>query len=83
VNKYQTGVYHLHLFDKHGSKQETRILHSLIAADKEGAVLIQKPPFASYAITRVLRNSIDEAYPWACSNPAVYDNGCDEQSTAA
>lgn len=74
MNKYKTGVYHLHLFDKHGTKRETRLLESFTAADLEGAAAVKQPPFASYSITRVLRNSLDEAYPWA-SDATVYTSG--------
>ena len=64
MNKYQTGSYHLHLFDKFGSLYETHYCENLTESKKIGEVAIASPPCASYAITRVLANSIDTAYPW-------------------
>jgi hypothetical protein len=63
-NKYKTGVYHLHLFDKHGSRADMRISNSFTAAQQDGDELIKNPPYASYVITRVMKNTLDNAWPW-------------------
>ena len=65
MNKYKTGVYRVHLFDKHGTKQKTLLVREgLTAAVRKAEKKTRTPPFASYAITRVLVNSIDNAEPW-------------------
>ena len=65
MNKYQTGVYHVHLFDRHGTRQKTLLVRKgLTVAIRKGEKKTRKPPFASYAITRVLVNSVDNSEPW-------------------
>ena len=64
-NKYTTGCYHLMLFDKHGTRADFRLRNSFVEARDEGEKLIKKPPYASYAVMRVLANSVDRAYPWS------------------
>lgn len=80
MNKYRTGQYHLHLFDKHGTKRETRVLSSYTAAKLEGVELIKEPPFASFAVTRVLHNSIDTAFPWDVDPTKYVEVLSDQQS---
>ncbi len=64
-NKYKTGIYHVHLFDKHGTKQKTLLEErGLIKAQERGKKKIQKPPYASYVVTRVITNSNDSSDPW-------------------
>lgn len=63
-NKYKTGKFHIHLFDRHGTRADTRMAESFIAAEQEGDELIKVPPYASYVITRVLKNTLDTAWPW-------------------
>lgn len=63
-NKYETGKFHLHLFDKHGTKLETVVKENITQAQAHGEERIKQPPAASYVVTRILFNSIDRAYPW-------------------
>lgn len=64
--KYSEGSYLIALFDKYGTKIETRIAetHGLIGAETEGEKLIGGV-VASYAILRVLSNSIDKGERWS------------------
>jgi hypothetical protein len=64
TNKYETGRFHLHLFDKHGTKLETLMKDNLTQAQADGEERIKAPPAASYVVTRILFNSIDRSYPW-------------------
>lgn len=59
--KYSEGSYLIVTFDKYGTKIETRLaeLQGLIGAQKEAEKLIGEE-VASYAIMRVLTNSIDQ-----------------------
>ena len=68
TNKYSTGKYMLMLFDVHGTKQKTLYQDSLQDADFLGRDLIANPPYASYVIVRVIKNSNDNAYPWKQQN---------------
>lgn len=70
MNKYETGSYHLHLFDRHGTKTKTMSHRSYIAASRAGEELTARPPYASYAVTRVIINSLDTAYPWHAPDDA-------------
>lgn len=58
--KYSEGTYLIALFDKYGTRIETRMAENqgLVGAQKEGAKLIDGD-VASFAIMRVLTNSID------------------------
>lgn len=73
-NKYHTGSYHIHLFDKHGTRKKTLDADSYISALKKGEKKIKKPPYASYSITRVLANSVDRAYPWSVRPEEILDD---------
>lgn len=64
MNKYKTGCYHVALFDKHGTRQDTQVANSLMQAERLGRHMIQHPPHASYVVMRVLQNSKDNWYPW-------------------
>jgi hypothetical protein len=59
--KYSEGSYLIVTFDKYGTKIETRLAEhqGLIGAQKEAEKLIGEE-VASYAIMRVLTNSIDQ-----------------------
>jgi hypothetical protein len=65
TNKYQTGIYHIHLFDKHGTKQKTLLeKRNFVKAKKRGKKKCLKPPYASFVVTKVLFNSQDNNDPW-------------------
>lgn len=66
MNAYETGIYRVELFDKHGSKQHTEFAPNFVLAVARGRKVTAKPPYASFAVTRVLYNSIDKADPWSC-----------------
>lgn len=60
MSKYETGSYHVLLFDRYGSKQHTqRGFTGLLVADAYGQSRIQEEDMASYVVIRVLRNSLD------------------------
>lgn len=61
MNKYETGAYVLTLFDRYGTKVETRVLGNsgLLAAQKEGETEIKEGNCDSYVIKRILHNSKD------------------------
>jgi hypothetical protein len=64
TNKYRTGSYMIVFYDVHGTKQETVSAESFSAAEAVGDKGISAPPYASYVITRVIKNTLDNAYPW-------------------
>lgn len=68
MNAYETGIYRIELFDKHGSKQHTEFAPNYVLAVAKGGILTEAPPFASFVVTRVLYNSIDKADPWSCKD---------------
>lgn len=67
ANKYAPGAVHLILFDKHGSAQKTIQHTNFLEAETQGDELTAKPPYASYVITKVLKNSTQNAFPWELS----------------
>ncbi len=64
-NKYKTGDYTIILFDQHGTKQKTIYAQSCTQAMNKGEKKTKKPPYASYVVSRVIKNSLDNAYPWS------------------
>lgn len=60
MSKYAEGNYLIVTFDKYGTRIETRLaeLQGIIGAQKEAAKLLDDT-VASYAVMRVLTNSID------------------------
>lgn len=65
MNAYESGKYRIHLFDKHGTKQETVYAETLTGAQELGRNMTAEPPYASFVVTRVLYNSLDSSYPWS------------------
>lgn len=63
--KYETGSYTVLLFDRHGTKQDSRKAPNAVEAKRIGETAITAPPHASYVILRVIANSQDNWYPWA------------------
>jgi len=68
--KYSEGTYLIALFDKYGTKIETRLAEhqQLIGAQKEAAAMLSEV-IASFAIMRVMTNSIDTFSKERWSNP--------------
>lgn len=62
--KYETGAYHVLLFGKHGTQTGKESADTYEEAHRIGKAQIQRPPAASYVVTRVMYNSLDAYYPW-------------------
>ena len=68
TNKYETGKYLVMFYDVHGTKQNAVPADSFTAAEEIGDKGISQPPYASYVVVRVIKNSLDNAYPWSYRN---------------
>jgi hypothetical protein len=63
MSKYREDSYLIVLFNEYGTKMETResSVSGLIATQEEGRRILQDEGFASFAVLRVLYNTIDES----------------------
>jgi hypothetical protein len=66
VNKYKSGNYAVLLFDRYGTKLETRILDEggLLTAQEEGHKAVAEGVCASFVVIRMLYNSLDKENRW-------------------
>ncbi len=65
TNKHLTGTYLVYFYDKYGTKQDTVPADSFTQAEAVGDRGISQPPYASYVVVRVLKNTLDTSYPWS------------------
>lgn len=61
MSKYDTGSYHVVLFDRYGSKLDTLTgFSSLTVAESIGQMAVdEQHDVVSYVVTRILKNSLD------------------------
>lgn len=61
MRKYQSGIYHLILFDRFGSRLRTETADSYLSAMREAKLWMNRQDAHSFAISRVLFNSSERA----------------------
>lgn len=61
MSKYQSGIYHIALFDRMGSRIRTETADSYLSALREAKVWLGRSEAHSFAISRVLFNSLERA----------------------
>ena len=61
TNKYRAGSYHIVLFDRYGTKIDTKLVGQggLLKAIEQGNKSVSEGLCASFCIVRILHNSLD------------------------